>query len=276
MGTKVNIEEWEALSWYEMLSKMGVDSINWVGEKSWDTAMDLSNFPEGVKILVIGCGAGKNCLYLAKKYAIHVTGIDLAEASISVAQESAKLQHLEDITDFHVADAYSLPFPVESFDGVFTEYMSYFLDLPIALKEFYRVLKPQGIMGFNEVMLNPDTPAKKREIIMAAGVLFEEIAGYPLTILSTKDYETMCASQGFQDFTLQVFKEKMTIKQGFQLIGGPKNFWHLIRLMLELSRKSSAIRRKFKIQGKVKKIVFRQRKTAKYVQTAVCIARKKK
>ena len=274
MGSKVNIEEWENLSWYELLSKMGVKSINWVGEKSWDTVMEESRFPEDAKILLIGCGAGKNCLFLAKKYRVHVTGIDIAEASIQIAQESAQRQQLEDLTEFHVADAYALPFPIESFDGVFTEYMSYFLDLPIALEEFYRVLKPDGIMGFNEIMLDPDTPEKTKELIKITGALFEEIAGYPLKILSSKKYVTMCEAQGLRDISLTIFKERITIKQGFQLIGGPRNFWKLMRLMIVLSRKSPAIRYKFKIQAKVKKIVFRQRKTAKYVQTAICLARK--
>ncbi|MHA1620022.1 MAG: class I SAM-dependent methyltransferase, partial [Promethearchaeota archaeon] len=185
MGTKVNIEEWENLSWYELLSKMGVKSINWVGEKSWETVMEVSKFPKGTKILLIGCGAGKNCLFLAKKFGVHVTGIDIAEASIQMAEESAQLQQLENLTDFQVADAYALPFPIDSFDGVFTEYMSYFLDLPVALKEFYRVLKPNGIMGFNEIMLDPETPKKTKKLIKTTGALFEEIAGYPLKILST-------------------------------------------------------------------------------------------
>jgi ubiquinone/menaquinone biosynthesis C-methylase UbiE len=274
MGTKVNIEEWENLSWYELLSKMGVKSINWVGEKSWDTVMEESRLPEDAKILLIGCGAGKNCLFLAKKFGVHVTGIDIAEASIQMAKESAQLQQLENFTEFQVADAYALPFPIDSFDGVFTEYMSYFLDLPVALKEFYRVLKPNGIMGFNEIMLDPETPEKTKELIKTTGVLFEEITGYPLKILSTQKYVTMCEAQGLHDISLTIFKERITIKQGFQLIGGPRNFWKLMRLMTVLSRKSPAIRHKFKIQAKVKKIVFRQRKTAKYVQTAICLARK--
>ena len=66
----------------------------------------------------------------------------------------------------------------------------------------------------------------------------------------------MCEAQGLRDISLTIFKERITIKQGFQLIGGPRNFWKLMRLMIVLSRKSPAIRYKFKIQAKVKKIVF--------------------
>ena len=274
-GSEINVQEWEQLPWYDMLSKMGLESFNWRGLETWNELMKIHKFPANTKILIIGCGVGKSAFYLAEKFDLNVTGIDLAEKSIEIAKQTAKVKNLEDKVKFQISDAHELPFNENEFDGVFTEYMAYFLDHPKAFKEFRRVLKPNGHIAFNELMLKPDIPEKKLKQILEAGNLFEEIAGYKLKVPFISDYKKWCADFNFEDIQVQYVKNKLNLKEMFQLVGGGfKGFLKVMKMTIYLYRKSPIIKKKFKMQAKVKWIVFQKRSTAKYIKPTICIARK--
>lgn len=273
-GSKINVQEWEQLPWYDMLSKMGLESFNWRGLETWNELMNLYKFPANAKILIIGCGVGKSAFYLAEKFNLKVTGIDLAEKSIQIAKETAIEKNIEEKVKFQIADAHELPFDENVFDGVFTEYMAYFLDHPRAFKEFHRVLKHNGHVAFNELMLKPYIPEKSLKQILEAGKLFEEIAGINLNIPFISDYETWCADFKFKDIQVRFVKNKLNLREMFQLTGGFKGYLKIMKIMLYLYRKSPIIKNKFKLQGRVKWIVFQKRSTAKYVKPTICIARK--
>jgi len=274
ISSEINIKEWEQLPWYDMLSKIGLESFNWRGMETWDELMKIYEFPAKSKILIIGCGVGKSAFYLAENFDLNVTGIDIAEKSIQIAKETAKEKNLEDKVKFKVSDAHELLFNEDEFDGVFTEYMAYFLDHPRAFKEFHRVLKPGGHVAFNELMLKPDIPEKKLNQILEAGKLFEEMSGFNLNIPFISDYETWCAEFKFKDIQVRFVKNKLNLREMFQLTGGFKGYLKIMKIMLYLYRKSPIIKKKFKLQSKVKWIVFQKRSTAKYVKPTICIARK--
>jgi len=96
------------------------------------------------KVLVIGCGAGRECIPLQKK-GFEVFGIDFIPEIITKARQ------LSDNIKYLVMDAVSLGFKAESFDAVLM--LSQFLSLiPTksdrlqTLKEVRRVLVPNGIL----------------------------------------------------------------------------------------------------------------------------------
>jgi ubiquinone/menaquinone biosynthesis C-methylase UbiE len=66
---------------------------------------------------------------------------------------------------FVVADVYALPFADATFDAVFTHAMLYHIRDPLrVLREFRRVLKPEGLVGIRDTdysmwCMEPDTPA---------------------------------------------------------------------------------------------------------------------
>ncbi|QEE17920.1 class I SAM-dependent methyltransferase [Promethearchaeum syntrophicum] len=274
LRSEINVKEWEQLPWYDLLSKMGLESFNWRGLETWNELMNIHKFPPKSKILIVGCGVGKSAFYLAEKFDLNVTGIDIAEKSIEIAKQTATGKNLEDKVKFQISDAHELPFHKNEFDGVFTEYMAYFLDHPRAFKEFHRVLKPSGYVAFNELMLESDIPKKKLNQILEAGTLFEEIAGFKLNVPFISDYEKWCTEFNFKDIQVHFVKKKLNLRDLFQLVGGFKNFRKITKIMLYLWRKSPIIKKKFKIQRKVKWIVFQKRSTAKYIRPTICIAQK--
>ncbi len=98
-----------------------------------------------VSILDIGCGAGFLSNPLAKM-GHTVTGIDLSESSLAVA----KKQDSTDTVQYLQANAYSLPFPKDSFDVVCAMDVLEHIEEPnLLIAEGARVLKPGGLFFFH-------------------------------------------------------------------------------------------------------------------------------
>jgi SAM-dependent methyltransferase len=93
-------------------------------------------------LLDVGCGEGAPALFIQNLAGFeHVWGIDIDAQALEAAKAlgvSAVACNL---------DAPGLPFPDTSFDGVFAgEVMEHLLDTDHALSEFYRVLRPNGVL----------------------------------------------------------------------------------------------------------------------------------
>jgi len=96
----------------------------------------------GMKILHAGCGWDKNDVSRQFKNECTVVGVD-------VDPRVQTLFHSE----FHLASLESLPFPAESFDVIFSEYVfEHLTDPEGVLAELKRVLKPSGTV----VVLTPN------------------------------------------------------------------------------------------------------------------------
>lgn len=100
----------------------------------------------GMTVLDVACGAGEPAISLAERLAGagEVVGIDLAEAPLEVARERARKRGLSNVR-FMQADVHALPFHDATFDRISSRLgVMFFTDLPRALGELRRVLKPGG------------------------------------------------------------------------------------------------------------------------------------
>lgn len=111
----------------------------------WILEILKSHGLEGSRILDVGCGAG----FLTNELALEgyqVTGVDLSPESLRVAKE-------HDVTGtvkYKVADAFKLPFPDQSFDVLTSmDFLEHVERPDLVIKEFSRVLKPQGLFFFH-------------------------------------------------------------------------------------------------------------------------------
>jgi len=99
--------------------------------------------------LDIGCGFGRNSIYMAKKGFL-VSAFDLSEHSVKVTGEKAKEQGIE-FKELVVADMLSFPFKDNSFDCMLALNVILHTDklgFDKILKEIKRVLKPGGEVYF--------------------------------------------------------------------------------------------------------------------------------
>lgn len=100
----------------------------------------------GMRVLDIACGAGEPAISIAQLLAGSgdVVGIDISPSPLKIAAERAIQRGLSNVT-FQQADAHELPFTDNSFDRITSRLgVMFFSDLPRALSEMRRVLKPEG------------------------------------------------------------------------------------------------------------------------------------
>ncbi len=99
---------------------------------------------DGESVLDIGCGPGLLAHDIAAGVgpAGRVCGIDASQAMLAMASKTCVGQQW---TEFRAADASQSPYPDNSFDAaVSTQVYEYVQDIPAALEELHRVLRPGG------------------------------------------------------------------------------------------------------------------------------------
>jgi len=121
---------------------------------------------KGMKVLDIGSGSGVTVLAIAEKIGPtgKAVGIDFTPEGIALAREKAKQRKLENIVEFHQANAKELPFPDNTFDAVISECVVCLIeDKQKTLNEKVRVLKPGGRVIMHDVIIWAPMPSVMRE-----------------------------------------------------------------------------------------------------------------
>lgn len=95
-------------------------------------------------VLDAGCGFGQWTLGLSQLNET-VISIDADLKKVKIAKLKAQMEKRENIS-FKVGSIENLPFPNEMFDAVFCYSVIYRTNYKKSLSEFFRVLKPQGIV----------------------------------------------------------------------------------------------------------------------------------
>jgi SAM-dependent methyltransferase len=112
------------------------------------------------RCLDVATGPGHTALRMARS-AAHVIGTDIAPGMIAAARRQAADRGIAN-AEFHLADAAALPFADASFDLVTCRIAPHhFRDLPGALTEVARVLRPSGRFVMED-SLAPDDAAAAR------------------------------------------------------------------------------------------------------------------
>jgi ubiquinone/menaquinone biosynthesis C-methylase UbiE len=107
----------------------------------------------GLRVLDFGCGNGENTILLARRGA-NVFSMDISTESIKVAEKRLQINGLDNTVKFFTGSAHDIPLADESVDVVFGMAILHHLDLKLAAKEVFRVLKKGGRAIFQEPVRN--------------------------------------------------------------------------------------------------------------------------
>ncbi len=118
-------------------------STNRYGQMRW--MFDRIELPENARVLELGCGTG--LLWRGRTQVPRGWRVILTDMSDGMLRETrASLAEFGHSFSYTQADAQAIPFRDESFDAVIANHMLYHVpDIPRALGEVRRVLKPSGV-----------------------------------------------------------------------------------------------------------------------------------
>src|ERR1041385_1691174 len=117
-----------------------------MGKNVTDALVEYANPQPGEHVLDVACGTGAPSLKVARRVGPsgNVVATDLSDEPLKIAAERARERRLNNIR-FERADVHQLPYPDSFFDLITCRFGAmFFKDLPQALSEMKRVLKPGG------------------------------------------------------------------------------------------------------------------------------------
>ncbi len=136
------------------------------------------NLQPGMKVIEIGPGKGNYTKAVASKILPdgEVYAIDIQKSVINRLKQRLDKEEIKNIIPM-INDIYNLTFENESIDRIFAIACLPEIPNPVqALMELKRVLKPEGIVSFSELFIDPDYPLRRTEKKWAkeAGLDFSE------------------------------------------------------------------------------------------------------
>jgi SAM-dependent methyltransferase len=100
----------------------------------------IKDYPSNAKILDIGCSGGVLLAELQKNNYHDISGVDISPKAIALAKQ-------RDVGKIYQSEAILTPFPDSYFDIVIaSDILEHLPDDSLALKEWQRILKPNGLM----------------------------------------------------------------------------------------------------------------------------------
>ena len=171
-----------------------------IGQQSWLTADDLRRFIAWLEltptahVLDVGSGGGGPSLFIAATVRCRVSGVDINEHGVAMANRMAHERGLAQYVHFQIGDASTtLPFPDETFDALLcVDAINHLPDRSRVIAEWHRVLRRGGRLLFTDP-------------ITVTGIL-------------ANDEIAIRSSIGYFLFTPEGVNERILLSAGFQLI----------------------------------------------------------
>ncbi len=202
-------------------------------------------------LLDLGCGAGENSVYFAKKGARCVAS-DYSPGMVEVAVKLAEANGVK--IEGKVMDAMALEFPDNTFDVVYASNLLHHLPNPkLAIREMHRVLKPGGKACFWEPLKhNPVINVYRR---MATEVRTED--EMPLDINIVNFVQSLYSKTNYDAFwlaTLWIFLQFYLIEK---VDPNKERYWK--KIIVEEERLKPLYMRLEKLDALVKKLPLMKR-----------------
>lgn len=137
----------------------GFDQFHMRGVEATRELAALAGAKPGQHVLDLGCGLGGAGRLLAVEFGCRVTGIDLVAGFIETARRLTQAAGLQAQVSFETGDLSALPFAADTFDLAWSQHTLMNIREKAGLfGQIARVLKPEGLFAFYEVLAGPQAP----------------------------------------------------------------------------------------------------------------------
>lgn len=171
--------------------------------KMEDRLFHSLNLPPGARVLDAGCGVGHVAIRMASK-GLNVVGIDVVSNHVQWAKHNVQSHGFEAAITLHLMDYHHLnSLADDSFDGVYTmETLVHASEPERALEEFFRVIKPGGVITLHEYD-HPDFKKYPKDLLESLKQI-DKIASMPLEGMAFQgSLPRMLKEQGFFDVQVE-------------------------------------------------------------------------
>src|SRR5262249_28809145 len=133
-----------------------IEEFHLGGREATQGLAEFMHLRPGMHLLDVGCGIGGPARFFAER-GCQVTGIDLTEEFIRVAESLTRRVKLDQKAKFRQASALKLPFDAGTFDGAYTIHVCMNIaDKAGVFREVARVLKPGARFSVYDLMRSSD------------------------------------------------------------------------------------------------------------------------
>lgn len=161
--------------------------------------IELCKVTPDQSVLDIGCGTGYTPCVLAKVYRVAVSALDVNSKILGQTKSRVKEQGVSDKVTIVRGDACELPFPSDAFSVVVVEsVLVHVWDRRRVFSEVYRVLKPGGVFGDNELTCLKPPPTGLRNFLT-------ESMGIVTQPLQEDEWRALFREAGFVDVSSSVY-----------------------------------------------------------------------
>jgi SAM-dependent methyltransferase len=110
----------------------------------------------GERLLDIGSGIGGPARWIAAKFGVHVTGVDLTPEFCAAAEQLSRATGLSDKVTIKNGSALALPVPDNAFDRAYSQnVIMNIADKPQFYSEAFRALRPGGVFAIANACAGP-------------------------------------------------------------------------------------------------------------------------
>ncbi len=144
--TDSNTAQTKAATTYNAAADCFDHPVNTFWDRFGRNTINRLDLKPGLRVLDVCCGSGASALPAAEQVGAdgQVIGIDLAENLLNLARSKASNQGLTNV-EFQLGDMLATGFADSSFDAVVCVFGIFFVpDMPTAVRELWRVLRPGG------------------------------------------------------------------------------------------------------------------------------------
>ena len=260
------------LNYYDFRAYLGMPLFQFGGLKVTEDLIRRCGINEKNRVLEVGCGAGFMSCRISKEKNCRIVGIDISERMIGTAKERAKKLGIEDRATFRTADARELPFESNTFDVVFSQFVTTLLDKKRAFSEYMRVLKPGGYLGVVEIFKDSLIPYEACRDIHEAERILSEAIEMDLLLSTPTQWKSWFVNAGVQKIQTAEHKRvaaRETIKF-IRTAGAAPAFKIVIRYLYHLFF-NTGVRRRFVPANRAKNILLRRKNTSRYIGVMICV-----
>ncbi|MDA3886693.1 MAG: methyltransferase domain-containing protein [Candidatus Delongbacteria bacterium] len=151
-------------SWEKIYNEQGIvqhEVLNTVVE-----AVELFKTKDYKRILDLGCGTGRNTVYLADN-GYNVLAADISEKGLEITKQEVNKHNLSDKVNYDIQDMFDLALPDDNFDAVlcvWSQGHGFKEQIQKSINDVHRVIKSGGMTVMDFVTIDDKTYGVGQEI----------------------------------------------------------------------------------------------------------------